>query len=132
MKIEYLEVDDVELLHDLALQDYGGLPGREKGKLEANLAIPKSGFQGHEAYPSIYAKAAAYHFYLASGHCFFDGNKRTSYLAAFTFLSLNGFDLIVPDEEVEEWTIMIADHEKRPPFEEAVCWLKEYAIERTD
>ncbi|MGJ9385812.1 hypothetical protein [Salipaludibacillus sp. CF4.18] len=40
--------------------------------------------------------------------------------------------MIVPDEEVEEWTIMIADHEKRPPLEEAVSRLAEYASERIE
>ncbi|WP_354005867.1 Fic family protein [Fictibacillus terranigra] len=38
-----------------------------------------------EFYPTLEEKAAVYHCFLAIGHCFFDGNKRTSYAKAFAF-----------------------------------------------
>ncbi|MEC0276848.1 type II toxin-antitoxin system death-on-curing family toxin [Peribacillus frigoritolerans] len=126
MEISYLSVEDVEYLHQLALDLYGGIPGRDIGKLEAKLALPYSGFGDYERYPTIVEKAAVYHFHLASGHCFKDGNKRTSYLAAFTFLDQNGYDLVVEDEEVYEWTMRLADDKNRPPFEEAVQWIRRY------
>ncbi|MCQ6282669.1 type II toxin-antitoxin system death-on-curing family toxin [Bacillus sp. EB600] len=133
IEVEYLEVEDVELLHDLALKEYGGLAGREPGKLEGNLALPMSGFGDFERFPSIEEKAAVYHYYLASGHCFVDGNKRTSYLAAFTFLDWNGFDLIADDEEVYKWTLKLADKEEyRPPFEEAVVWISNHMYIREE
>ncbi|MFD0051452.1 type II toxin-antitoxin system death-on-curing family toxin [Actinomycetes bacterium NPDC127524] len=123
MGFEYLLVEDVEQMHDLALEDYGGLPGREKNKLEGILSMPMGGFGDYEEYPSIEQKAAVYLYYLASGHGFIDGNKRTAYLAVFTFLDLNGYDLIVSDDEVYRFIMLIADNETRPPFIEAVHWV---------
>ena len=130
MHFKYLEVEDVEDLHDMAVELYGGLPGRVIGKLVAKLALPMSGFGEYNRFPSIYEKAAVYHYELASGHAFIDGNKRTSYLSAFTFLDWNGFDLIASDEEVYNWTKALADDKKRPPFEEAVQWIITHAISR--
>lgn len=92
MEFEYLEVEDVELLHDLALKEYGGLPGREPGK----LGLPMSGYGRYERFPGVTKKAAVYHYHLASGHAF-----GTSYLSAFTFLDWNGYDLIA-DEDIEQ------------------------------
>jgi death on curing protein len=123
MEIEYLQVEDVEYLHDLAIEEYGGVSGREPGKLEAKLAIPMSGFGDYDHYPTIVEKAAACHFFLASGHCFVDGNKRTSYLATFTFLDINGYDLIADNDDVFSWTLLLANDKTRPQFEEAVHWI---------
>jgi len=127
MEVEYLEVEDVIDLHDLALERYGGIQGREKNKLEGLLSIPMAGFQGYEKYPTILDKAAVYLYFLASGHGFFDGNKRTSYLATFMFLDWNGYDLIVDDDEVYRFVKLIADDQTRPPFEEAQEWISRYA-----
>ncbi|MGF0347730.1 type II toxin-antitoxin system death-on-curing family toxin [Rhodococcus sp. IEGM1300] len=122
-KIEYLTTENVEDLHDLALERDGGFPGREPGKLESKLALPMSGFGDYERFPTIPEKAAVYHYHLATGHCFFDGNKRTSFLATGLFLRFNGHELIATDDEVVDWTLRIANHENRPDFEHAVRWI---------
>jgi death-on-curing protein len=75
-----------------------------------------AGFGDHEKYPTIAEKAAACLYYLATGHCFVDRNKRTSYSAAFMFLDLNGYDLIAEDEEIFDLVLSIADTKSRPPF----------------
>lgn len=111
-------------MHDKALEDFGGLPGRDKNKLEGILAMPMAGFGDHEEYPTIEQKAAIYLYYLASAHGFKDGNKRTSYLAVFTFLDLNGYDLIIPDDEVYRFVLLLANDKTMPPFEEAVNWIE--------
>ncbi|PLR86442.1 type II toxin-antitoxin system death-on-curing family toxin [Bacillus sp. V33-4] len=132
MHIEYLNVEDVEELHDLALAEYGGLPGREKNKLEGILGIPYAGYGDFEKYPSIVEKAAVYLYYLASGHGFIDGNKRTAYLSVFTFLDWNGYDLIVPDDEVYRFIMLIACDKTRPPFNDAVHWIEKYMIKQAE
>ncbi|WP_100010164.1 type II toxin-antitoxin system death-on-curing family toxin [Lentibacillus sediminis] len=126
MEVEYLEIDDVIQLHDLALEKYGGLQGVDHSKLEAKLHLPMSGWGSFNRYPSLEEKAAVYLFELASGHCFRDGNKRTAYLSTFTFLDLNGYDLIVDDDEVFRFVKMVADNETRPPFSEVVGWTKKH------
>lgn len=131
MNVSYLTVQDVEQLHEYAVETWGGLPGREPGKLEGALGLPMSGFSDYERFPTIHEKAAAYYYYLAIGHCFVDGNKRTSYLATFTFLDLNGYDLVADDEEVYTFTLSIAQNaDKRLSFEGVVRWIEDHAFER--
>lgn len=42
MEFDYLQIEDVIELHDMALRDFGGLPGVDIGNLEAKLALPMS------------------------------------------------------------------------------------------
>jgi death-on-curing protein len=132
MNIDYLELEDVIDLHDWALELYGGLQGLEPGKLEAKLALPRSGFSSVERYPTIEAKAACYLYELVRGHCFADGNKRTAYLSAFTFLDINGYDLIVEDEEVFRFVSKIADDKTRPDFDEVVLWIARHIYKKEE
>ncbi len=84
--------------HDL-IESFGGRHGLlDEGRLEAALELPKSGFGGKERYPTLAAKAAAYLVGVAKGHPFVDGNKRTAFALADTFLRLNGLELTLPDE----------------------------------
>ncbi|PEJ53314.1 type II toxin-antitoxin system death-on-curing family toxin [Bacillus sp. AFS002410] len=103
---KYLDVAEVEELHDYALRDYGGIPGRDIGRLESVLALPSSGFDGYERFPTLHEKAAVYMFYIATGHCFKDGNKRTAFLAASVFIMINGYDLIVDNNTVVNFMII--------------------------
>ncbi len=44
--------------------------------------------------------AAAYGYGIARNHPFVDGNKRTSLLAIYTFLGVNGIDFRVPPKRL--------------------------------
>ncbi len=58
--------DQVIELHDVLVEKFGGLHGiREKGLLESALAAPMMTVFGEELHKTIYAKAAAYLFYIA-------------------------------------------------------------------
>ncbi len=48
---------------------------------------------GVDAYPDLLDKAAALLQSLARNHALVDGNKRTAWAAAWTFLIINGFEL---------------------------------------
>lgn len=48
---------------------------------------------GLDAYPSMLTKAAALLHFLARNHALVDGNKRTAWAAAWTFLTINGIEL---------------------------------------
>lgn len=61
--------------------------------LAAAVARPWSGFGESEAFPSIYDKAGALLHGIASRQVFMNGNKRTAWTAAVTFLELNGVDV---------------------------------------
>jgi len=54
------------------------------------------------------ALAAAYAFGLCNSHGFLDGNKRTAYVVAETFLDLNGYAMDAPDEAVVKTMLAVA------------------------
>jgi death-on-curing protein len=83
----YLTFDDVVDIHDRVLADIGGLPGfLNRGYVEAAVGRLHTGY-----YRNIFEEAAALMESVANNHGFVDGNKRTSFVAADTFLRLNGF-----------------------------------------
>ncbi|WP_137145721.1 type II toxin-antitoxin system death-on-curing family toxin [Mycolicibacterium sp. CR10] len=88
---EYLDRDDVLTAGSIA---FGGeLKVRDYGLLDAAVARPQATVFGVDAYPEVWDKAAALLQSLARNHALVDGNKRTAWAAAWTFLHLNGFEL---------------------------------------
>lgn len=87
----------VLVFHDSQIAEHGGLPEiRDDAALENALARPKNKAAYEEDAPNL---AAAYLLGIARNHPFSDGNKRTAWVVACTFLFLNGYDLHseVPD-----------------------------------
>src|SRR5436309_13313225 len=88
----------VVAIHDEQLTIHSGAGGlRDEGMLESALDRPKNRWSYEQA--ELAELAAAYAFGLARNHPFIDGNKRTSLLALYTFLGVNGVDLIVPEAD---------------------------------
>ena len=88
---EYLDRDDVLTAGSIA---FGGeLKVRDYGLLDAAVARPRATVFGVDAYPQVWDKAAALLQLLARNHALVDGNKRTAWAAAWTFLYINGFEL---------------------------------------
>jgi len=73
-------------------------------------------------YPSLCDMAAVYMIHLASNHAFVDGNKRTAWVAAKTFLRIN--DVVVRPRQVDvvETMLGIASGEIRD-WKEVSGWL---------
>lgn len=87
-------------LHDRTVTLYGGMQGvRDRGALKASLAQPQIHVFGHERFSDLYDKAAAYCFFIVRNHPFFDGNKRTGFLASLHFLRKNGIQLLIDQDE---------------------------------
>ena len=74
--------------HALEVGDYG--------LLDAAVARPRATAFGVDAYPDLFSKAAALLQSLARNHALIDGNKRTAWASAWTYLYLNGIEL--PDD----------------------------------
>lgn len=109
------------VIHDRQISRHGGAPGtRDPTLLEAACDRPKNaaGYGG----PDAYALAAAYAFGIAKAHAFVDGNKRTAFVAAFTFLRLNGI-AVRPDPEigVRMMEDLASDHASEDDF---ASWLR--------
>lgn len=87
----YLERDDIVAGGGIAC----GFPliVADEGLLQSSVARPQASAFGHDAYPTLWDKAAALFHSLARNHCFVDGNKRTAWASSWAFLRLNGINL---------------------------------------
>ncbi|MFD8981394.1 type II toxin-antitoxin system death-on-curing family toxin [Streptomyces sp. NPDC059564] len=72
---------------------------RAPGLLESAVHRPRARMFGTPAYEDPYEQAAALLHGIAANHPLVDGNKRTAWLAAATFLAVNGVDLGAVDQE---------------------------------
>lgn len=95
----WVPLDAVLAIHDEQISEHGGIRGvRDLAVIDSALARPRN----HLAYgkPDAAVLAAAYAFGLCGNHGFLDGNKRTAYVVAETFLDLNGYAMEASDEAV--------------------------------
>ena len=88
---EFLDRDDVLMAGAAAVGNL--LQVRDYGLLDAAIARPKATVFGLDAYPDDLTKAAALVQSMARNHASVDGNKRTAWAAAWTFLHINGTEL---------------------------------------
>ena len=105
--IRWLTRQAVEIMHEEQLREHGGLGGlKDENALEAALARPlhKAAYGA----PDIFELAAAYLYGIVRNHPFSDGNKRTGFLAAFTFLLLNGFMVEASQVDIIAFVLAVA------------------------
>jgi death on curing protein len=92
----WLTIAIVDAIHDEQLTWHGGGAGtRDRGALLSALQRPRD--KWHYDSADLPALAAAYAYGIARNHPYVDGNKRTAFLALYTFLGLNSIDFIVPE-----------------------------------
>jgi len=118
----WLDRADCLAIQEMMLAQHGGLAGvRDEGLLETALAKPQNLF-AYES-PTLPRMAASYAAGIILNHPFLDGNKRTGFMVAATFLELNGLVLTASEESVVEKTVALAAGE----LKEAgyATWLKE-------
>lgn len=102
-----MDKDDVLALHDLMLGQHGGRPGvRDDALLDSALHRPRHLFTYKK--PLLADLGAAYAFGIVKDHPFFDGNKRTGFLTAATFVEANGLVVVASEEEVVSATVALA------------------------
>jgi death on curing protein len=97
----WIRLDVVLVMHEEVLMLHGGPEGaRDLGLLESALARPNNLFAYSEQEDvSIARLAAAYAKGIVANHPFVDGNKRTAFTVAVTFLKLNGLELTATKED---------------------------------
>ncbi len=97
----------IEAIHDEQLAIHGGAGGlRDEGMLESALDRPRNKWSYEQA--ELAELAAAYAYGIARNHPFIDGNKRTSLLALYTFLGVNGIDFDVSEAEAATMILSLA------------------------
>ncbi|MBB2791395.1 UNVERIFIED_ORG: death-on-curing protein [Rhizobium pisi] len=105
--LKWLSRQAVENMHSEQIAEHGGLPGlRDDNALETSLARPLNKAAYGET--DIFVLAAAYLYGIVRNHPFVDGNKRTGYLAAFTFLYLNRYVIDAENAQVIAFVLDVA------------------------
>lgn len=103
----WVPMDAVLAIHDEQISEHGGIRGvRDLAGIESALAKPRNLIAYGK--PDAAAFAAAYAFGLCNSHGFLDGNKRTAYVVAETFLDLNRCTMQAADEEVVNTMLAVA------------------------
>jgi death on curing protein len=118
---QWISRDVVLATHEELLARYGGLSGvRDEGLLDSALCRPEHAY----AYGTsdIYGLASLYAAGIVKNHPFLDGNKRSGFLTAYTFLEANGEEFSAPEEEVVLQTLALAAGDIRE--KDYAAWLK--------
>ena len=99
--------ETVLVLHEQSLAEFGGEPGiRDEGLLDSALRKPENLFAYGK--PTLFDLAASYGFGLVKNHPFIDGNKRTGFVVAVTFLQCNGWHLGASEVDAAVRTLALA------------------------
>jgi death on curing protein len=115
---DYLTVAEVLAMQADQIERYGGSPGvRDQGLLEAALYRPQTGY-----YAGLIEEAAALWESLSQNHPFIDGNKRTAFAAAYTFLAINGARLTADAQEAYAFFAALYEGNQFS-FDRLVPWL---------
>ncbi len=124
-KITWLRREMILAVHRTQLIDHGGTDGiRDEGLLDSALARPVN-LEAYESNVSLPRLGAAYLFGLVKNHAFVDGNKRIAYIAAETFLTLNG--LVVIATQIEKYELVIRAASGELDEDQLAAWFTEHA-----
>ena len=115
----------IDAIHYDQLQQHGGLRGiKDENALESALARARQRWV-YKPESDLFELAAAYGYGLATSHVYSDGNKRVAFMAMYTFLGMNGYDLDAPEPEVVRLMRAVAAGETK---ERALsAWLRGHA-----
>jgi death-on-curing protein len=119
----WIKEGSVLAIHDEQIAEHGGMESiRDLSFLQSALARP----QNLEAYgsPDIADLAAAYAVGIARNDAFLDGNKRTAWVVAETFLLKNGYELVASDRDGVMTMLSVVDGTMSEP--ELAIWLRTY------
>ena len=121
----FLDLSDVETLHDRMLAAYGGLPGtRDRGLLESALGRAENRYAyGDPETTTLFDLAAAYAFGIARNHPFNDANKRTAWATCLAFLDLNG--VLLPELVAEAVEAVVRLAQGETDEDGFAAWLRE-------
>jgi death-on-curing protein len=120
----------VEAIHISQIREHGGQYGiRDRNLLESAIARPMNRWV-YEKESDIVILAAAYGYGLAKNHCFIDGNKRVAFMAVYTFLGLNGYEIDATEPEVVDLMLGVADSSISE--EQLINWLQMHVAPNSD
>ena len=123
MTIEWIALNSVLAMHKRQIAEHGGIDGlRDEGLLLSAMARPEN-LAAYGENVDLAALAASYAFGIAKNHPFLDGNKRTAFVIAVTFLNLNGYDFDAPSDDT--YTLFLGLAEGSISEDEVAAWFRE-------
>ena len=124
--MKYLDAEEIRAINEVVVEESGGSIGvREPGLLDSIAMKPKSSFGGAELYADVYTKSAVLYEAIANYHVFIDGNKRTGFAAMARFLAVNGYEIVVTNRELEDYTVFIATN--NADLADVSAWIKNHS-----
>jgi len=129
--VRYLTVQEIIAINVAVIQKYR--PGEQVGiksqsLLESAVYRSQSSAFGEEAYPNIYAKAAALFESLGQNHPFQNANKRTAFTALVIFLDVNGLQFTMEAKQAEDVTVDMVNH--KYTFEQLVNLIENHTTQK--
>lgn len=110
-EIKWLHLESALAIHEQQILIHGGKDGvRDETLLESALARPQN-LAAYGGDPDLFDLAASYAFGIVNNHPFIDGNKRTGFLAAYTFLFVNGWRLHAAEADAYMAVMALAQKE---------------------
>ena len=100
---EYLEPEQAVLA-----ARHLGLHIRDQGLLFSALARPATSVFGTDAYATLELKAAALLSSVARNHALIDGNKRFSWYLTLAFVRLNGYRIVMSNDDAFDLVLAVA------------------------
>ena len=114
-----------KIVHDAQIERFGGSGGLlSPNGLAAALARPMNR-HFYEGENSVFRLAAIYASGIIRNHPYVDGNKRTGYALAYTFLLLNGMRIAASDDE--KFNVVIDLAKRKINEEEFSNWLESHS-----
>ena len=107
---EFVDIELAIAIHDDLIDTFGGSLGiRDLALLESALAQPQASFFGSLLHEKIEEQAAAYLYHICKNHPFIDGNKRTALGVMEAFLGINGWELNISNQDLENLVLEVAN-----------------------
>ena len=117
----WLTLDEVLAFHERLIAEFGGSAGvRDEGLLESALGKPKNLFAYSK--PTMFELAASYAFGIVKNHPLIDGDKRTGFMAAYTFLGKHQWELGATEADATVQTLRLAANDCSQA--DYAAWLK--------
>ena len=125
--IRYLLPEQVLFIHSRLVQSAGGAHGiLDLSMLLSALGRPQTTFEGNDLYGDLFSKAASLLDSLIRDRPFVDGNKRTAIASTALFMQLNGYSLVVPNEEMARFILACA--QSKVTLEEISAWMRQFCV----
>lgn len=119
----WLDIHDVCAIHGEILAESPGL--LNEGALESTLS-KLINLHSYGSDVTLYQLAASYGYGLIKNHCFVDGNKRVALISVYTFLSVNGIELMASEVDAVNFFLDLAAslETQEKSMENLASWLQ--------